>query len=103
MSRDTVSAYRARAKANEDSISAELRRQKTASDTEYREIKERAAQVESERVRLTRDDIVGATHIVDQFGKLRTVVRVNQKTVSVTTEWSWTETVPFDRVRVVKR
>ena len=58
---------------------------------------------ERDRTRFTRDDIVGATHIVDRFGKLRTVVRVNQKTVSVTTEWSWTETVPFDKVRAVKR
>lgn len=103
MSRDSVTAFRARAKAVEDSISAELSRQKTASDSEYRAVKERAAQVESERVRFTREQILGATHIVDRFGKLRTVVRVNQKTVSVTTQWSWTETVPFDRVRAVKR
>lgn len=54
---------------------------------------------EAARTRLTRADVEGATHIVDQHGQAREVVRVNAKTVTVKTPYSWTETVPIDKIR----
>lgn len=54
---------------------------------------------EAGRTRLTRADVEGATHIVDQHGQAREVVRVNGKTVTVKTPYSWTETVPIDKIR----
>lgn len=103
MKRDTVSAYRARQKAMQNTVDAAVAELKAERDAQFKAAKEAHIQAEANRRRYTRDDLVGATHIVDQFGKLRVVVRVNQKTVTVTTEWSWTESVPFDKVRAVKR
>ena len=57
---------------------------------------------ERDRVRLTRDDIVGATAIRTQFGWSR-VIRVNNVSVTIPTEWSWTDTVPFDRILEVRK
>ena len=57
---------------------------------------------ERDRVRFTRDDIVGATAIRTQFGWSR-VIRVNRLTVTIPTEWSWTETVPFDQILEVRK
>ena len=52
---------------------------------------------ERDRVRLTRDDILGAQFIRTQLGWSR-VLRVNKVTVTVPTAWSWTETVAFDQI-----
>lgn len=103
MKRDTVSAYRARQKSMQNTVDSAVLAVKAEYDAKWKAAKAAAAEAESNRRIYTRDDCIGATHIIDQFGKLRSVVRVNQKTVSVTTEWSWSETVPFDRVRAVKR
>lgn len=100
--RDTVSAYRARAKAANAAIDAELARQKAERDAQWAANKEAAAEAEANRRKYTRDDVDGATYVIDRFGKLRQVVRVNQKTVSVTTPFSWAETIPFDKIRGVR-
>ena len=55
-----------------------------------------------DRVRLTRADIDGAQFIRTQFGWSR-VLRVNTVTVTVPTEWSWTETVPFEKILEVRK
>lgn len=55
-----------------------------------------------DRVRLTRDDIIGATHVRTRHGWW-TVVRVNGKTVTVETGYSWTDRIPFDKVLEVRR
>ena len=52
---------------------------------------------ERDRVRLTRDDILGAQYIRTQFGWSR-VIRVNRMSVTIPTAWSWTETIPFDQI-----
>lgn len=57
---------------------------------------------ERDRVRLTRDDIDGATHIRTRRGWW-TVVRVNAKTVTVETGHSWTDRIPFDKVLEARR
>ena len=56
---------------------------------------------ERDRPRLTRDQIIDAQFIRTMFGWSR-VLRVNRLTVTIPTQWSWTETVPFDQVLEVK-
>jgi hypothetical protein len=50
----------------------------------------------------SRDDVQKGDQVVTRFG-LRTVVRVNPKSVSVQTDYSWTDTVKYDEVRGVFR
>lgn len=59
---------------------------------------------ERDRVRLTRDDALGAVAIRDQFG-WRTVLKVNAKTVTVrsTLHPDWTDRVPFEKVLEVRK
>lgn len=57
---------------------------------------------ERDRKRLTREDIVGATAIRTDTG-WRLVVRVNAKSVSVTTGYSWVDRIEFDRIHEVRR
>jgi hypothetical protein len=53
---------------------------------------------EIERPRFTRDDLVGVTHIRDDI-RWRKVVKLNAKTVSVETGYSWVDRVSFDKIR----
>lgn len=53
---------------------------------------------EAGRTRLTQADVKGATHVQDAYG-WHEVVRVNAKTVTVKTPYSWTETIPIEKVR----
>lgn len=52
---------------------------------------------ERDRVRLTRDDVVGATLVRTVHGWHR-VVRVNKTTVSVDSGYSWVDRYEFDRI-----
>jgi hypothetical protein len=63
-----------------------------------------ARDAEKARPKLTRDDILGATAIRDQFG-WRRVLKVNAKSVTVpsTLHPDWTDLVSFDKVREVRR
>jgi hypothetical protein len=56
---------------------------------------------ERDRVRLTREDIAGATHVLVSR-TWRKVVRVNKTTVSVETGYSWTDRYTFDKVLQVR-
>ena len=60
-----------------------------------------AAVTERDRVLLTREDLLGARGIRDAFGWHK-VVKVNTKTVSVATAYSWTEKIPFGEIREVR-
>lgn len=51
---------------------------------------------------LTREDVVGAV-VVRTAGGWHQVVRVNARTVSVTTGYSWVDRYPFDRLLEVRR
>ena len=73
--------------------------QNRANALEGKAIRQEGREKEAARTRLTRADVEGATHIVDQYGQAREVVRVNAKTVTVKTPYSWTETVPIDKIR----
>jgi hypothetical protein len=61
----------------------------------------KARLVERDRIRLTRDDIKGASWIRTDHG-WRKVVRVNAKTVSVESGYSWTDRIDIDRVIEVR-
>jgi len=54
------------------------------------------------RVRLTREEIVGAVAVRTRFG-WHAVVRVNAKSVSVHTGYSWVDRVLFEDVLEVRK
>lgn len=56
---------------------------------------------EAERVHFTRDDLAGAEFIHDGIS-WRQVRKVNAKTVSVETGYSWVDRVPFEKIRSVR-
>ena len=60
-----------------------------------------AAIVERDRVLLTRDDLLGAKHVRTSLGWYP-VVRVNAKTVSVSTGFSWTDKIPLEDVLEIR-
>lgn len=65
-----------------------------------RRLESRIAEID--RVRLTRDDVLGAVLIHD--GRTwRKVIRVNAKSVSVDSGYSWVDRVMFDQIRAVKK
>ena len=102
MKRDTVSAYRARAKKTNDEIVATLADIKAEKDRIWREQRVAERKAESERVRFTRDDIVGAVLVRMVYG-WRKVRKVNAVTVSVDSGYSWADKVPFDKVLEVRK
>lgn len=57
---------------------------------------------ERDRVRFTHEDIKGATWVRVGYGWCK-VARVNAKTVSVETGYSWTDRIVFDKVLEVRR
>ncbi len=57
---------------------------------------------ERDRIRFTRDDIVGATHVRTALG-WHEVVRVNQTTVTVATPYSWNDKHPFSKVLEIRK
>ena len=63
-----------------------------------------ARAAERARVKLTRDDIIGATHVRDRWGWHR-VIAVNATTVGVMSEFSQSppERIPFARILKVRR
>jgi hypothetical protein len=56
---------------------------------------------ERDRVRLTREDIAGATHVRISRSWYK-VARLNKTTVSVETGYSWTDRYTFDKVLDVR-
>jgi hypothetical protein len=73
-----------------------------AKDAEWKAAKEAAAEKEANRVRLTREDCVGAKVALTKHG-WRKVVRVNKTTVSLETGYSWTDRVPFEDLLEVRK
>jgi len=54
-------------------------------------------QAEQNRVKITRDELTGALMVRDQFGWHK-VRKVNTKTVSVDSGYSWADLIPLDKV-----
>jgi hypothetical protein len=67
----------------------------------YKLARLKVRQAEEQRVRLTRDDIKGATHVRTQHGWHK-VARVNAKSVSVETGYPWVDRYEFDKIREVR-
>jgi hypothetical protein len=86
-------------------IAADLRKATAEMERTGREADkaERAAvrAAETARVPLTRDDILGATHVRFAWG-WRKVVRVNRSSVTVETGYSWNDRHPFSKVLEVQ-
>ncbi|WP_120338101.1 hypothetical protein [Cryobacterium soli] len=57
----------------------------------------KAATAERFRVLFVREDLIGVRAIRDEFG-WHAVVKVNAKSVSIKTGYSWNDLIPFDRV-----
>jgi|GEM_PF-2337166 len=97
MKRDTLSAYRARQKATESLVDEAVAEVKAERDAAWTAAQEASKAAEAERHHFTRDELLTADLIRTRFGWSR-VVKVNQKSVTVDTGYSWTELVPFDRI-----
>ena len=97
MKRDTRSAYRARGKAMDQIVDAAVRAEKDKQDAAHRAVKGAWAAREAARVRYTRDDLLNAVVVADRSGWHK-VLSVNRKTVTVETEYSWTDRIPFGRI-----
>jgi hypothetical protein len=70
-------------------------------DVAYLERRLAAEKEDATRRRYARDDMVGVTQVRDRFG-WHHVSRVNAKTVSVLTAWSWVDRIKYDDVLEVR-
>lgn len=75
---------------------------KQAQALEGQAIRAEGREREAARVKLTHADLVGATHVLDQFGQWRRVVRLSAKSVTVTTAYSWTDRIPLHKVHAAR-
>ncbi len=69
---------------------------------ESRAKRQAAREAEANRERLTFDDVVGAKYVRDGF-RWHKVVRVNAKSVTVETPYSWTDRIALDKIHEVRR
>lgn len=95
--RDTVTAYRARARATEAQVDAAVAEVRAEEHEKWEAAKAAARAEEASRVRFTAAELAGVTHVRDRFGWHR-VVKVNAQTVTVETAHSWTERIRIDRI-----
>lgn len=58
-------------------------------------------QAEQQRTRFTRADLLGATHVRTRYG-WHEVVKVNAKSVTVATAYSWTDLVALDKILEIR-
>ena len=92
------------ARLAERAIDETLAAQQAERDAKHAEgVARRKAEREAEKTRekFTAADLTGAEFVRDDIGWHR-VVRVNAKTVTVTTAYSWTERVPIEQVRAYR-
>ena len=61
-----------------------------------------AAVAERDRVRLTRDDVMGAKYVCTKFGWY-SVVKVNRLTVSVSTGFLWLDRIPLEDILAISK
>ncbi len=101
MKRDTRAAFRARAAATEKTIDQAVAARHAEMTAKHLELRVAAAASEAARVRLTREDMLGATHVRTSAGWHR-VATVNIKTVSVETGYSWVDRYRFDQILQVR-
>lgn len=87
------------------SLDAQIDRWKREQAKEARQERQRqheariaAREAEKARTKITAADLKGATAVCDEYGWHR-VVRVNARSVTVVTPYSWTDRIPLDKVR----
>lgn len=97
MRRDTRAAYRARAAATERMVDEATAAVRAEALERFRAAKEAAREREATRIRYTAADLKDAVLVRTDIGWWR-VIRVNGKSVTVETPYSWTERIPVDRV-----
>ncbi|ANJ26791.1 hypothetical protein [Agromyces aureus] len=97
MKRDTRTAYRARAKATEAHVDAAVAEVKADRDAKYETARTASRLAEAQRVRFTAADLADATHVRTTLG-WHEVVRVNAKTVTVKTAYSWDDRVLISKI-----
>lgn len=85
------------ARASEAAIDAALREQQATKDAAYIERRDAARVAEATRRRFTATELMYATRVRDSTGWHR-VIRVNTKTVTVATAYSWTAAIPVNAV-----
>lgn len=78
-------------------IDRHLADQRRAAAADHKARLKAAREREAARVRLTYDEVKGATHVRDQFGWHK-VVRVSAKSVTVETGYSWTDRISLDKI-----
>lgn len=98
MKRDTRSAFRSRAKATESMVDNAMAEVAAARKAEWDAAKSRAAERDANREHFTAEQLADARLIQDDHGWHR-VVRVNSKSVTVETAYSWTDRIPVKNVR----
>jgi hypothetical protein len=80
-----------------DDAVAQIARDKRAEAEAVKDRSRARRRAEAARVKLTREDCEGALLVRDELG-WHEVVRVNAKSVTVTTHYSWTETIPYAKI-----
>ena len=96
MKRDTRAAYRARAAATERSVDAALAEVKAANAEEATE-RATAYAERTKPVPFTPDELRAARAVRDAYGWHK-VARVNAKSVSVETGYSWTDRIDITKI-----
>ena len=100
MKRDTRTAYRARAAATERSVDAALAEVKAAKEAEWAEAL-RANLALTKPVPFTPEELKAARAIRTSVGGHR-VVKVNAKSVTVATGYSWNDRYTLEKVLEVR-
>lgn len=100
MKRDTRSAYRARAAATERSIDEAAAEVKAAKEVESAKL----AAIYAERNKFVPYDSneLHAARAIRTTGGWHKVVRVNRKSVSVESGYSWTDRIAIDKILEVR-
>lgn len=102
MTRESWRAVRNRQNALMREVNATVEQEKAREQAIAKKRREEAAAAEAARVRFTADDIKGAKGVRDRFG-WHPVVRVNAKTVTVATPYSWTDRIAVESVLEILR
>lgn len=92
--------HRGRGKSIERTIDdavKEIAAEKRAENEQIKIARREALRAEKLRKKFTAEELASASRVRDRFG-WHEVVRINAKTVTVQSPYSWTERIPIDRV-----
>lgn len=93
--KESRTEYRRKDAATERGIREELARLERDALDAWRRSRAAEREAEAARVRFTRGDLVGAVVVKSKSHGWRKVRKVNQKTVSVDSGYSWADLIPF--------